>query len=113
MGMYSEAVRLALENNKLELAKENARKPEKSEEELSHKLWLSIAEHLLKNSNVEAALQIMEESSLIKMEDLLPHFDEKVSISEFKGQICRALEDYKAKIEELKADLDESRSSAF
>jgi len=54
--MYSEAVRLALENNKLELAKENARKPEKSEEELAHKLWLSIAEHLLKNSDVEAAL---------------------------------------------------------
>jgi hypothetical protein len=37
---FSEAVTLAIDNKKLELAKLNAQKPEKDDEELSRKLWL-------------------------------------------------------------------------
>lgn len=36
--MYSEAVSIALENNKLQLAKENAQKPERQDEDLSRRL---------------------------------------------------------------------------
>lgn len=110
--LYSDAVSMALENNKLDLAKENAMKPQKHDEELSRKLWLDIAIHLIKQSQVPAALAVMRESRLIKMEDLLPHFNEKESISQFKDDICSALSDYTEKIKELMEDLNESRASA-
>ena len=47
MGYYEEAVRLALsdELNDLELAKENAQKP--NDLELRKKLWLLIAKHVI------------------------------------------------------------------
>lgn len=55
----------------------------------------------------------MHESKLIKMEDLLPYFDESVSISNFKEDICKALEGYKEKIDELKQEMDESSNSSM
>ncbi|OMJ72350.1 hypothetical protein SteCoe_29243 [Stentor coeruleus] len=110
--MHSEAVTLALENKKLELAKINAQKPEKFDEELSRKLWLQIAIFHIKNGNVRDALNVMNESKLVKMEDLLPYFDEHDSISNFKDDICRALDGYKDKISELNNELKESKASA-
>jgi hypothetical protein len=110
--LYSDAVSMALDNNKLELAKENAMKPQKHDEELSHKVWLDIATHLIRQSQVAEALSVMRESRCIKMEDLLPYFNEKESISQFKKDICSALKDYTDRIDELMQDLNESRSSA-
>lgn len=110
--MHSEAVTLAIENKKFDLAKQNAIKPEKYDEELSRKLWLQIAIFHIKLGNVGDALGVMNESKLIKMEDLLPYFDEQDSISNFKEDICKALEGYKQKIDELNEELKESKSSA-
>lgn len=110
--MHSEAVTLAIENKKLELAKQNAQKPEKYDEELSRKLWLQIAIYHIKIGNVRDALNVMNESKLIKMEDLLPYFDEQDSISNFKEDICKALAGYKNKIDELNDELKESKKSS-
>ena len=44
MGLFTEAVKLALESGKWDLAKEQASKTDK---ELSKKLWLQIVQHLL------------------------------------------------------------------
>jgi len=110
--MHSEAVSLALENKKMDLAKQNAKRPESYDEELSRKLWLQIAIHHIKSGNVREALNVMNESHLIKMEDLLPYFDEQDSISNFKENICKTLAGYKLKIEELNSELNESKSSA-
>jgi DNA repair exonuclease SbcCD ATPase subunit len=54
----------------------------------------------------------MNESKLIKMEDLLPYFDEQDSISNFKEDICKAISGYKKKIDELNNELRESKASA-
>jgi len=112
MQLYSDAVELALEHNKYDLAKENAGKPQEEDEELARKLWLKIALKHLQQKEVAEALRIMRESKLIKMEDLLPHFNEEVSIEKFKDDICGALQDYKVKIEEYKSELEESKKSA-
>ena len=58
------------------------------------------------------ALNVMKESKLIKMEDLLPYFDDNDSISNFKEDICKALDGYKKKIHELNEELKESKNSA-
>ena len=110
--MHIEAVTLALENKKIDLAKQNAKKPGEYEEDVSRKLWLQIAIYHIKSGNVREALKVMNESRLIKMEDLLPYFDEQDSISNFKEDICKTLAGYKGKIEELNHELNESKSSS-
>ena len=109
--MHSEAVSIALDHGKFELAKENARKLERIDEDSARKIWLKIAIFMVKNNNIEAALDIMKESRLIKMEDLLPYFDDKASISNFNHELCSALNDYKESIQELREDLSDSKKS--
>lgn len=110
--MHSEAVTLAIDYRKFVLAKSNAQKVEKYDEELSRKLWLQIAIFHIKSGNVRDALTVMNESKLIKMEDLLPYFDEQDSISNFKEDICKALAGYKKTIDDLNEELKESQISA-
>ena len=109
--MHTEAVNLALENKKIELAKQNAKKPSEYDEELGRKLWLQIAIHHIKMGNVRDSLMVMNESKLVKMEDLLPYFDEQDSISNFKEDICKALFGYRSRIDELNNELNESKTS--
>lgn len=47
MGLYTESVTLALDYGLIELAKEYAKKPE-TNDDLRKKLWMLIAERLLK-----------------------------------------------------------------
>ena len=54
MGLYEEAVELALSKVDVELAKENASLPDDDDKELRKKLWLRIAHHVIeKERNVE------------------------------------------------------------
>jgi len=100
-----------LEIRKIDLAKNNAKKPLSYDEKLSRKLWLQIAIHHIKTGNIKEALAVMNECKLIKMEELLPHFNEQDNISTFKEEICKALSVYKGKIEELNNELEESTQS--
>lgn len=109
--MHSEAVTLALDIRKIDLAKSNARKPFAYNEKLSRKLWLQIATHHIKTGNIKEALAVMNECQLIKLEELLPHFNEHDNISTFKEEICKALSVYKDKIQELNTELEESTQS--
>ena len=81
LDMHSEAVSIALEHGDFSLAKENAQKLEVIDEALARRVWLKIAIFMVKHSDIESALEIMHESKLVKMEDLLPYFDDQVSIS--------------------------------
>jgi len=63
-------------------------------------------------NNIEHALSVMHESEVLKLEDLLPNFDGKLTISSLKNDICSALDDYKTRIEEYRNDLRESRQSS-
>lgn len=83
MNLYSEAVNLALENGKIALAKSYANKPEV--DDVKKKLWLDIASNLLKQGrNVSDVISLTKESKVIKIEDLLPFFNEKIKIEDFK-----------------------------
>lgn len=111
LNMHSEAVTTALEIRKIDLAKFNASNVMAFDEKLSRKLWLQIANHHIKANNVREALVVMNESKLIKMEELLPFFNEQESISTFKEDICKSLSMYKARIDELNNELNESKMS--
>ncbi|KAL1465924.1 hypothetical protein MTO96_026986 [Rhipicephalus appendiculatus] len=111
MELYEEAVDLALEVD-IDLAKLNADKPENNEE-LRKKLWLKIAQHVVtEQKDIKRAMEFLQECDLIKIEDILPFFDEFVRIDHFKEAICTSLEEYNNHIEGLKAEMEEATRSA-
>jgi hypothetical protein len=57
-------------------------------------------------------MRFLESTDLLKIEDILPFFPDFVVIDDFKTEICSALEDYSARIDELRAEMDEATASA-
>ena len=105
MELYSEAVNLALENGKFALAKAYANLPEY--DDLKKKLWIEIAKNLLlQGKNVNEVISLTQESSVLKIEDLLPFFNEKIKIADFKDEICNSLKSYSDGIERLRAQVN-------
>ncbi|KAF0458989.1 vacuolar protein sorting protein 18 [Gigaspora margarita] len=112
MGLFEEAVDLALKHNDLELAKINADKPD-DDEPLRKKLWLKIARHVVeKQRDIKTAMEYLQQCELLKIEDILPFFPDFVLIDDFKNEICSALEEYNTHIEDLKSEMDEATKSA-
>ncbi|BEI83429.1 hypothetical protein CcaverHIS002_0400330 [Cutaneotrichosporon cavernicola] len=112
MGLYEQSVALALEKGDLELAKINADKPD-DDEPLRKKLWLKIAKYVVQEKgDIKSAMKFLESTDLVKIEDILPFFPDFVVIDDFKTEICSALEDYSARIDELKAEMAEATRSA-
>ncbi|EMD42009.1 hypothetical protein CERSUDRAFT_110549 [Gelatoporia subvermispora B] len=112
MGLYENSVDLALEKGDLELAKINADMPE-DDEQLRKKLWLKIAKYVVQDKqDIKMAMRFLENTELLKIEDILPFFPDFVVIDDFKEEICTALEGYSAHIEELKKEMDESTQNA-
>lgn len=116
MGLYEEAVELALEVD-IHLAKLNADKPK--DPELRKRLWLKIACHSVQTgggeghgSSASAATAVLEEcGDLLKIEDVLPFFPDFAVIDAFKADICSSLEAYNARIDRLKAEMREYTES--
>ncbi|CAG8549918.1 24581_t:CDS:10 [Cetraspora pellucida] len=112
MGLFEEAVDLALKHNDLELARINADKPE-DDEALRKKLWLKIARHVVeKKQDIKMAMDYLQHCELLKIEDILPFFPDFVLIDNFKSEICAALEEYNTHIEDLKQEMEEATKSA-
>ena len=57
-------------------------------------------------------MRFLESTDLLKIEDILPFFPDFVVIDDFKIEICGALEEYSARIKELKGEMDEATASA-
>ncbi|KAF9455054.1 hypothetical protein P691DRAFT_691384 [Macrolepiota fuliginosa MF-IS2] len=114
MGLYENSVDLALEKGDLELAKINAdRVPEEEDQVLRKKLWLKIAKYVVQDKkDIKAAMQFLENTDLLKIEDILPFFPDFVVIDDFKEEIAHALEEYSAHIDELKSEMDEATKTA-
>lgn len=111
MGLYEEAVSLALKFD-VELAKQNAEKPDDNEE-LRKKLWLKIACHVVnKERDIKQAMEFLHECDLLKIEDILPFFSDFVTIDHFKEAICSSLQEYNQHIEGLKNEMEEATQSA-
>ncbi|KAF8525048.1 Pep3/Vps18/deep orange family-domain-containing protein [Hysterangium stoloniferum] len=112
MGMFENSVDLALLKGDLELAKINADKPD-DDRPLKKKLWLKIAKYVVQDKqDLKTAMRFLEDTDLLKIEDILPFFPDFVVIDDFKEDICTALEGYSAHIELLKAEMDEATRSA-
>lgn len=87
--LWTPAVELALTFN-TKLAQQTASQPLDSD--LRRKLWLIIAEHEIKARNdVKQALELLKECDLLRIEDLLPFFQDFQKIDHFKEVICDAL----------------------
>ncbi|KAF7310794.1 Vacuolar protein sorting protein [Mycena chlorophos] len=95
MGLWENSVDLALEKGDVELAKLNADKPE-DDEPLRKKL----------------AMLFLENTDLLKIEDVLPFFPDFVVIDDFKEEITNALEGYSNQINELKSRMDDATRTA-
>ena len=63
-------------------------------------------------SVITRAMRFLENTELLKIEDILPFFPDFVVIDDFKEEICTALEGYSAHIDALKADMDEATKNA-
>lgn len=106
MGLYEEAVKLALEHKDLDLARTYADKPE-DDDILRKKLWINIAKYVIETSqDIKNAMQLLKSCDLLKIEDILPYFPDRVLIDNFKTEICASLEEYNVSIEELKFEMD-------
>ncbi|KAM5530109.1 hypothetical protein V8D89_016218, partial [Ganoderma adspersum] len=112
MGLWENSVDLALEKGDLELAKVNADMPE-DDIQLRKKLWLKIAKYVVQDKqDIKMAMRFLENTDLLKIEDILPFFPDFVVIDDFKDEICTALEGYSGHIDALKAEMDEATKNA-
>lgn len=57
-------------------------------------------------------MAFLDNTDLLKIEDILPFFPDFVVIDDFKEEICTALEGYSAHIDALKAEMDETTKNA-
>lgn len=105
---YEEAVRLAIQNNKFDVAKQYAMLP--SDDKVKKKLWLDIARAIMtKNIKVEVTgLEIINESkNNLNLNDVLPFVSPKVKLKVFRHDILTQLENYGNKIDDLRKQMVE------
>ncbi|KAJ3721541.1 Pep3/Vps18/deep orange family-domain-containing protein [Lentinula raphanica] len=112
MALYENSVDLALEKGDLELAKINADMPE-DDQPLRKKLWLKIARYVVQDKkDIKTAMRFLENTELLKIEDILPFFPDFVVIDDFKEEIAHALEGYSSHIDALRTEMDEATQTA-
>lgn len=58
------------------------------------------------------AMQFLESTPLLKIEDILPFFPDFITIDDFKEDICDALEEYGHQIEQLKTEMNSATEAA-
>ncbi|KAG6888839.1 hypothetical protein C0992_007397 [Termitomyces sp. T32_za158] len=112
MGLWENSVDMALEKGDLDLAKINADMPEE-DKALRKKLWLKIARYVVQDKkDIKTAMRFLENTDLLKIEDILPFFPDFVVIDDFKEEIAHALEGYSNHIETLKNEMNEATQTA-
>ena len=93
------------------MAKDYANKPEYEDER--KKLWIEIAKHfLIKRSRISDVIELTKQSNVVKIEDLLPYFNQNIKIENFKDEICTSLRNYSAEIGKLKQLMDSYSTNA-
>ncbi len=125
LGLYEEAVKLALGNNLIEIAAEIADKPEIEDKKLRKQLWLEIAKEMIqghvnlsldnKQDNGEImkdTLHFLQKSQVLKINDLLPLFPNFHTLQNFKSEIVSCLENYSSTITSMNSQINESISTS-
>lgn len=112
LGLWTVAVDLALTIN-VDLAKQIAAMPSDHDETLRKKLWLKIAEHVVREKDdIQQAMEFLKQCDLVRIEDILPFFSDFVTIDHFKDAICKSLQDYNRHIQDLKEEMEEATKAA-
>ncbi|KAH9519313.1 Vacuolar protein sorting-associated protein 18 like protein [Bulinus truncatus] len=112
MGLYEEAVDMALCVD-VELAKQQAEKPDEEDRDMRKKLWLRIARHVVEEEkDIKRAMEFLHECDRLKIEDILPFFPDFVTIDHFKDAIITSLQEYNSHIDNLKQEMEEATQSA-
>lgn len=109
MELYEEAVSLALKGGHFDLAKFYASRPESKS--VKNNLWIKIAKKQMKDTN-EVTKLLDENKDDLKIEDLIPYFDDHIRISSFRQQICDSLTRYNDEIRKFKKDMDQYSKNA-
>ncbi|KAL0479684.1 vacuolar protein sorting protein VPS18 [Acrasis kona] len=115
MEQFTSAVELALQIDKIKIAREFADKPTSDDDK--KKLWLMIAQHVIlkdasKDNPIKSAIDFLKYTDMIKIQDILPYFPDFVLIDDFKDAIITSLEQYKDEIDVLKDQMNEATSHA-
>ena len=114
MGLYEEAVALALKGGFIDLAKKTAENVEN--EEMRKKLWLELASYMIQkdasHGDIAKVMQFIQQSGILKIEDVLPVFPPFVVINDFKDEICRSLKEYNSHINDLVLEIEDSTNAA-
>ena len=112
MGKYSEGVKEAL-NDKNEKANSVAKfiASNAPGDKLQKKLWIEI---FFANNHKEFkdAIKIIEESKILKIEDVLPYITDSIQFDEFKQQIKKCIVDYENNIKKLKEDINDYNTTS-
>ncbi|XP_076620663.1 vacuolar protein sorting-associated protein 18 dor [Colletes latitarsis] len=112
LGLWTTAVDLALTSS-VDLAKQIAAMPSDNDDELRKKLWLKIAEHVVREKDdIQLAMKFLEDCDIIRIEDILPFFSDFVTIDHFKDAICNSLQEYNQHIQDLKEEMQEATKAA-
>ena len=111
-GKQIEGVRIALIENSNEchnIAKFIATTCKKIE--LKKQLWIEIFSYY-NQKGFKQALDIMTESKILKIEDVLPYITDTIKIEDFKSEISNCINDYEKNIKKLKEDINEFSKTA-
>lgn len=112
LGLWTTAVDLALTIS-VDLAKQIAAMPSDHDDELRKKLWLKIAEHVVREKDdIQQAMKFLQHCDLVRIEDILPFFSDFVTIDHFKEAICNSLQEYNQHIQDLKEEMQEATKAA-
>ncbi|XP_031837327.1 vacuolar protein sorting-associated protein 18 dor isoform X2 [Nomia melanderi] len=112
LGLWTRAVDLALTIS-VDLAKQIAAMPTDHDDELRKKLWLKIAEHVVREKDdIKEAMIFLQNCDLVRIEDILPFFSDFVTIYHFKEAICNSLQEYNQHIQDLKEEMQEATKAA-
>ncbi|KAG6851223.1 hypothetical protein H0H93_015233 [Arthromyces matolae] len=112
MGLWENSVDMAIEKGDVELAMINADMPEE-DPQLQKKLWLKIARYVVQDKkDIKTAMRFLENTALLKIEDILPFFPDFIVIDDFKEEIAHALEGYASHIESLRNEMNEATQTA-
>ncbi|EAR98626.3 vacuolar sorting protein (macronuclear) [Tetrahymena thermophila SB210] len=109
--LFEEAVQIAIENNMIDVAIEYAQLSEQIVIYESQKTWMKIIEHMMKTEQngpqkIEKIFNVMEQCAYIKIEDLIPYFDNNMPLSLFKGKIEESVRSYQEDIVGLKNEIN-------
>ncbi|KAJ1726507.1 tethering complex subunit, partial [Coemansia biformis] len=109
--LHEDAVDLALAQEDIELAQIHAERPD--DDKLCKRLWLKIAQHVIQAKEpAPKVMELVRRSNRLGVEDVLPFFPDFTRVDDFKDDICTALEDYEAQIQDLRGEMDEAARTA-